>query len=181
MHSWGPSSTCPLLTPHPQGLTGSQKGAGAELPPAPELTDVGLSLHGRSVPEELIKLAQEPLTAAFALILLLTVPSKRAKCSWQKRRWRMCQPGWLCTGTDPAPRMGHGPRELRLGGDPCAGSQSPRCPHAHSASCLGSAPAPRAGKLRHGVPGPIAAWTSRSSQPQRWVLMLKAKREVGDE
>lgn len=33
------------------------------------------------------------------------------------------------------------------------------------------------GKLRQGVPGPIAAWTSRSSRPQRRVLMLKAKRE----
>lgn len=33
------------------------------------------------------------------------------------------------------------------------------------------------GKLRQGVPGPIAAWTSRSSRPQRRVLMLKAKRD----
>lgn len=49
-----------------------------------ELTDVELSLHGRSVPEELIEWVPEPLTAVFALILLLTIPSRRAGCSWLK-------------------------------------------------------------------------------------------------
>lgn len=83
MHSWGLSSTCPLLTPHPGGSPGAKRELGQSFPPL-EPTDVGLSLHGRSVPEELIKQALEPLAAAFALILLLTFPSKRAKCAQRK-------------------------------------------------------------------------------------------------
>ena len=90
-HLWGSHLACgrarpppaSLLTPHPWGSSGAERELGQSIPP-PELTDAELSLHGRPVPEELIKPVPEPLTAVFASILLLTVPSRRAKCSCLK-------------------------------------------------------------------------------------------------
>lgn len=51
-----------------------------------EPTDVDLNLHGKFVPKELIKRVLELLTASFASVLLLMLPSKRAKCSWRKQQ-----------------------------------------------------------------------------------------------
>lgn len=46
-----------------------------------KLRDAELRLRGRSVPEQLMEWVLELLRAAFALTLLLTTSSWRAKCS----------------------------------------------------------------------------------------------------
>lgn len=75
------------LPPACKASTWAHGDLGQSIPPM-EPTDVELNLHGRSVPKELIRRVLELLTAAFASILLLMLPSKRAKCSWRKQRWR---------------------------------------------------------------------------------------------
>lgn len=96
------------LPPACKASTWARGDLGQSIPPM-EPTDVELNLHGRSVPKELIRRVLELLTAAFASILLLMLPSKRAKCSWRKQRWRCVRNDstavHACTLEGPTPHI----------------------------------------------------------------------------
>lgn len=104
------------------GLTRSQKGAGAELPPL-GADRCRAELAREVCPRGAHQTGTGAAGSSIRIDFVVNISQQESETRSEETVMEdVSQPGWLCMGTDPVPPLGHSPRELGMGGDPCAGA-----------------------------------------------------------